>query len=842
MTAPILTEAQFLAQQGGYLALHGPKLIQQGYTPVPIQAGKKSPGYEGWQKSKASNTQIKTWIENGHKWSGVGILTKNAPAIDVDVRDAEVAQLVEDWIIQNIGTAPKRIGRAPKRLFLFRTDEPFRKMRTNKYMDEWAQEHQIEFLADGQQFVAYHKHPDTQKPYTWPDEMNPLNTRISDLITLTIPQIEALIEYFHGLAAEREWVVVKKSRGSATAVNEDNPWAEDTSSIIISDDELRDRLMLVPHAEDYEQWYQIGMALYHQYDGEDIGLEMWHEWAESADNYDASILDEKWKTFDIGGKKRAPLTARFILKLAQEAAETKTAELTMELRDLFMSAKDLAGWEVAKKAAREAEIDSLSRTSLANIAKSTRDQITGTKVPLIEIKKAIAFVPKNAGETPAWAEPWVYDTSEDRFFSTKTKVSTTKQGFDAMYDRKALSKADILNGRKEASHTASSLALNQYQIPIVVGRRYVPGQDSIFTEPDGVFANTYPEHEIPETPTTLTPRDKRNVERVKNHIRHLLVDKKERRIFVDWLSWVVQNPGKHARFAILLQGVQGDGKTFFAEMMRAVMGVSNVTMLNAHILQSDFTDWAEGQCLACIEEVRLINDKNKYEILNRVKPYITNTINEIHPKGKAVRNVLNTTSYLMFTNYRDALPIDDTDRRYLVLFSQWSARAPLLAFKQAHPDYFVELYHTLEDSVGAIRKWLLEWRQEETFDPMGDAPDTAARQTMIQRSKPAFIKTLDEIIHGNEVAGVSADLVSVAALKEAMFSRDTDIPAERSMIGMLERDGYEQLGRIRTDDGQAFFWSKHPERFSYGTANNLITDGNLVRKYLRKREEDVSDF
>lgn len=842
MNNPAQSEVEFLAQTGGYLALHGAKLIEQGYTVVPIQVGKKAPGYDGWQKSRATKAQVVDWLKGGHKWSGVGILTKNTPAIDIDVRDEEVALQVQAWIEENVGMAPLRIGRAPKRLMMFRTDEPFRKMRSTKYVDDWGDEHQIEILGDGQQFVAYHKHPDTGKPYTWPGETNPLNTRADDLLTLTVDVVERLIEFFDEIAKKNGWQVVKAARKASKALDLDNPWVEDSAPVSISHDELRNRLLLVPHPDDYEEWIRIGMACYHQYDGDAQGLGLWHEWAETADNYDSEALDRRWEGFKVDGKKRAPITARYILRLAQEAVENTAVELTLKLRTAYIDAKTLQDWEKVRQQTRQAEIDGLSRSELANVAKNSRDRITGTKTSLVEIKKAISYLPKKLEKTPDWAKDWVYDTSEDRFFDIERKLATTQQGFNAMFDRKALTKKDILDARTSPSSTASALALNMFKIPTVAGRRYMPGQDAVFIQPDGTFANTYPEHEIPEVPEKMSPKDKRNIERVKAHIRHILVDENEQRMFLDWLAWVVQNPGEHARYAILLQGVQGDGKTFFAEMMRAVMGVSNVTMLNAHILHSDFTDWAEGQCLACFEEVRLINEKNKYETLNRIKPYITNTINEIHPKGRPVINCKNTTSYLLFTNYKDALPLDDTDRRYMVLFSRWQNRHKLTDFMKENPDYYVDLYSVIEDSPGAIRKWLLGHEQREDFNPMGVAPETGARQQMIARAKPAFIQMLNELIEENHHPEISAELVDITTVRGVLFSKDSEVPNGKALQSMLDRDGYEPLGKINLEGDERYLWSKYPENFISGARGDYRLDRSKVVAFLKKRKEDLDEL
>lgn len=824
---------------GGYLAQHGARLIDQGYTVVPIQPGKKAPGFDGWQRARSTKPQLDEWINHGHRYSGVGILTKHTPAIDIDVRDEEVAVVMEARVQEVIGAGPLRIGRAPKRLMLFRTDEPFRKMRSTKYRDEWGDEHQIEILGDGQQFVAFHKHPDTGKPYTWPNGDSPLNVRATDLPAVTAEQCQAIIEHFEALAEAAGWEVVKKGRQQAVAIDADNPFVEDTAPIIIGDDELRNRLLLIPHPEDYDEWIRIGMALYHQFDGDETGRKLWHEWAESADNYDGDALDRRWDGFAVDGKRRAPITARYIIRLSQEAVASTTAELTLKLHTAFLSAKDLAEWDKAKALAREAEIDGLARSSLAQVAKERRDAITGTKTPLAEVKKAIAYCPKKTEKAPKWCSPWVYDTSDDRFYHTELKISTTQQGFNAMYDRSAMSKKDVLDGRATPSSTASALALNLFKIPTVNGRRYAPGRDPIFHEVDGVFANTYPEHEIPGKPDKTTPRDKRNIERIRRHIAHLLADEREQRMFLDWLAWVAQNPGKHANYGIVLQGVEGDGKTFFAEMMRAVMGVSNVTMLNAHILHSDFTDWAEGQCLACIEEIRLINERNKYEIINRIKPFITNNIIEVHPKGKPVRNVKNTTSYLLFTNYKDALPLNDTARRYLILFSRWQRKDLIDQFKQEHEDYYIRLYATIEESPGAIRQWLLEHEPADEFNPLGDAPDTTARRFMIRQAKPEFIQQVDDIIAEGNIPEASHELLDVTFLCDYMLSIGLDFPAPKVLGSMLQRDGYEQIGRIRFgEQGYHYFWSKRAELFRVEVAGTMSYDNSKIRGHLKRRKEE----
>lgn len=834
----------YSVNNSGPLAHLGAALIDNGYSIIPIAVGKKAPGFDNWAKSRSSKPQLKEWLESGHRHAGVGILTKHTPGIDLDIRDKGIALEAEAKVREIFGDAPLRIGMAPKRLMMFRTDTPFKKMRSTKYIDQWGDMHQIEILGDGQQFVAHHTHPDTGKPYVWPNNDGPTTTPAQSLPTITPDQCTELIDWFERRAAlEADWTPVKQRRSTDNVkIDNDNPFLEDTAVTDISEAELRTRLMMVPNPEDHDTWYQVGMALYHQFDGGDTGRELWDEWSETADNYDKDALERRWESFGIDGKKRAPLTARYILRLSMEAVAQTTAALGVALRDGFANAKTLVEWDKARDAAREAEIDGLTRSSLASLAKDKRDAITGLKSPLSEIKKAISYTPAKGERTPGWAEPWVYDTSDDRFFATDRKISSSAQGFNAMYDRKAMTKKDVLNGNTSPTSNASVLALNLYKIPVVNGRRYEPGADPIFLRPDGLFANTYPEHEIPALPEKLLPRDKQAIRRVKDHVRHLLVKPEERRLLVDWLSWVVQNPGRHANWSMLLQGVEGDGKSFFGFMMRAVMGVSNVQMLNAQILESPFTDWVVGQCLTCIEEVRLIKNHNKYELLNRVKPFITNHMIEVHPKGRPTYNAVNTTSYLLFSNFRDALPIDDDGRRYCILFSQWQRKDRLDAFLVDNPEYYEDLYATIELSAPALRQWLLEHEQLPTFKPFGNAPDTEARQHMIRQAQPEVIQILNDIIaEGNEPL-ITNELLDATRLNEVLYNMGVDQHGNKSIGAMLSRNRFNTLGRVRVGDEVRTYHSREIESFQcMDSDGKLVTDLMKVKKFVKIANAKMDD-
>lgn len=118
-------------------------------------------GY-GWQRHDATADDVKQWIRDG---ASFGLRADRYPGVDIDSLDADLAQAVETLALAKLGPAPTRTGRAPKRLLMYRTAEPFGRMRL--FVRRGDQQHLVEILGAGQQFVVDGIHPSTQRPYEW---------------------------------------------------------------------------------------------------------------------------------------------------------------------------------------------------------------------------------------------------------------------------------------------------------------------------------------------------------------------------------------------------------------------------------------------------------------------------------------------------------------------------------------------------------------------------------------------------------------------------------------------------------------------------------------------------
>jgi len=220
-----------------YLKEYGEAVAGNGFLIVPLPPGSKGPNRKGWPKFEADAAQVRRWYSNGSAHDGIGVLARHTPAIDVDILDGDAASDMSDILDEIFAgeTLLTRIGRAPKFLIPFRSDEPFKKISSNVYTDG-TNDHKVEILGDGQQWVAYHVHPETGKPYQWvggTENTGILSVPRSSLPVLGRDDAQRVIDAFETLAAGRvssgAW---KRKASPAQAPNDrdtrpvDDPFAD----------------------------------------------------------------------------------------------------------------------------------------------------------------------------------------------------------------------------------------------------------------------------------------------------------------------------------------------------------------------------------------------------------------------------------------------------------------------------------------------------------------------------------------------------------------------------------------------------------------------------------------
>jgi hypothetical protein len=822
-----------------YLAKYGPLALSNGYEIIPIKPGTKRPPFDKWEDIRANADKLARWIGAGRGDNGVGILARKTPLVDIDCRDPEIVSKMIDFTEELLGETLQRVGQAPKTGLVYRTSEPFRKVNSKTFIDPANPTadngkplgQKLEVLGDGQQFVAFAIHPDTNEPYRWQNKETPHNRPWHELPEITRDQAEEIAAEFERLCEEAGW---QEKRGSALKSLAPRPDLEDEEfsasdlarKVDLSTQELSLKLQLVRGAEDYDTWLQIGMALWHQYDGAEEGSILWHEWSSQAGNYDMDALEEKWPTFK-PEPGRVPVTAKLILKLANEEEARLAGEQVDETKEEIAGARTLeALTEVAYKI-KHIAFEPLIRDNIVNALRKRHKEITGDIMPISRARAMTRYENPENKRKPKWLEGFVFIEKDEIFYHQDTRVELSVRAFDARHNRYMMTQKDRLEGRSSPEHSASTAALNLWEIKTVYRRMYMPHEDEFFTYNGQEFVNFYSEIGVPDVPDELSAVETRAIQRVIAHLNHLFRSERDWKLLLDWLAYIVQTR-KRVSWMPLIQGTEGDGKTFFAHMLKVILGWDNVHIVPGEALEERYNHYMEGALLVFFEEVRL-HGSNRYEALNRMKPWITNDSISIRKMQSGVYEIVNTASIMAASNHKDAVPAGENDTRYFPLFSRWQTKAAIKKFQENHPTYYTELYGTLEHA-GALRKWLLDHEISDSFDPNARAPESTYRAEMISLSTSDEEEVFDDYLASSKHRDFCSTLLDGGKVADVLEEAGTEPPRGKALKRVLSERGFTRLPKaIRQGEKVHSFWTRTPEKFLSKSGEQ---DNEAIRDWL----------
>ncbi len=147
-------------------------------------------GWHGFAWDKPADRALAEEIDQ--TGANIGLRAERFPGLDIDSEDAKLTKAVLRTAKEILGPAPTRLSREPRRLLMYRTEQPFPKRAV--VIQYKGQSHTVELLADGQQYLISGRHPSGAR-YRWESfEANPDNlTQVN----------EAMVEQFFETLKER---------------------------------------------------------------------------------------------------------------------------------------------------------------------------------------------------------------------------------------------------------------------------------------------------------------------------------------------------------------------------------------------------------------------------------------------------------------------------------------------------------------------------------------------------------------------------------------------------------------------------------------------------------------
>ena len=309
-----------MSDRPSFMADYGERLVDNGYPVIPIMPGSKVPGrftggqwspYPDWTRHCDRPTKVLE-VDIWRHWPGcaVGVAGGVVVGIDLDILDGDLAIRTAELATDMLGDTPcLRVGRAPKRLLVYRTTAPF----------GGRKRHPLEVLARGQQFVAYAVHPDTGRPYDWPQE---------GLAEVPLSRLSAVDEAGCAAFLDAAWRLLPRQVRQASLLDHapTSAW-RGPSGPRGTLDAVTAALEYLPNEDlPWEDWFRIGMALKGAL-GEE-GRELWLAWSKSASKSGSSGKADTAERFWASARPHS-IGAGTIYWLAEQRGWVSPPELTL---------------------------------------------------------------------------------------------------------------------------------------------------------------------------------------------------------------------------------------------------------------------------------------------------------------------------------------------------------------------------------------------------------------------------------------------------------------------------------------------------------------------------------
>lgn len=309
---------------------------------------------------------------------------------------------------------------------------------------------------------------------------------------------------------------------------------------------------------------------------------------------------------------------------------------------------------------------------------------------------------------------------------------------------------------------------------------------TIVTDAGRTRANTWWSVEVPRVEGDASP--------FLNHLAKLLPDERDRSICLYYMAACVQHQGVKFQWAIVLQGVEGNGKTLLSRCVVEAIGARYVHWPKANKLNGQFNGWMVGKTFFAVED---IHTSENVDVIEALKPMITGGDGlEIEAKGIDQVSAEICGNFMFNTNLANGIRKTKNDRRFCWLGTGQQSVEDL-ARDGMDGDYMRSIYQWLKEAGGyaivAEFLWTLEIPDE--FNPATGcqrAPSTTSTNAAIEAGLGRVEQEIMEMVERGEqgFAGGWISSIAVGRMVEKLGRGNAASPKVRRRI--VESLGYVQ--------------------------------------------------
>ncbi|UCI30514.1 DUF5906 domain-containing protein [Mesorhizobium sp. B4-1-4] len=289
------------------------------------------------------------------------------------------------------------------------------------------------------------------------------------------------------------------------------------------------------------------------------------------------------------------------------------------------------------------------------------------------------------------------------------------------------------------------------------------------------------------------------------HLALVLPNADDQRILIEFLAHNARYPGHKIPWAPVIQSVEGVGKNVFKHVIRHVIDKQYFYQPKAKQLNdsgSKFNGWMDSKLFFLVDEIKVDERRDMVETL---KPFVTETELEIEGKGANQRMADTPSNWMFFSNHKDAIPINANARRFAIFFSPIQTLDDLRS-RGMDDTYFNSLYAWLGDhqngahrmGLRIVANYLLTYPIERGALPTR-APITSSTAEALIESR-GWLETMIAEAVDDQRNGFRAGWINTAALAALLREQRKDVKP-RTIGDAIRALGYRSVGQA----GRGYF-------------------------------------
>lgn len=267
-----------------------------------------------------------------------------------------------------------------------------------------------------------------------------------------------------------------------------------------------------------------------------------------------------------------------------------------------------------------------------------------------------------------------------------------------------------------------------------------------------------------------------------DHVQWLFGDESD--LFLDWVAHIVQQPGELPTIAFLhIAPRTGMGRNLISSVLgRVLSGHAALSFPLGATLRTGYNGQLAGKLLAVVDEIDEGSSSRRYQMQQDLKQLVTEERRIINPKYGRQHEEFNACRWLIFSNSEAAIPLEDADRRFVVVRCDDDPRSE---------DYYWQLYRLRDDPafIASVAEFLRR-RDISAFRPGMRAPMTSAKSGLLERVRSDAEQALVDIVERWPV-----DVITSAEIDAVMGE---DRPRDAAKRYALDRAGLVRLKAFRT--------------------------------------------